>query len=93
MFDTAGLTWFCVTQSTPAMTPLVAPEPSQPSTRTAWSVTCLATPYVVPPVVPATWVPWPWQSFVPWPSLMAVKPFPIRPVNCWCVARMPVSIT
>ena len=40
-------------------------------------MTCLATPYVVPPVVPATWVPWPLQSFVPCPSFIAVKPFPI----------------
>ena len=92
MFATAGLTWFCVTQSTPAMTPAFEPEPEQLSTRTAWSVTCLATPYVVPPVVPATCVPWPLQSFVPLPSFTAVKPFPIRPVNCWWLARTPVSM-
>ena len=44
MFATAGLTWFWVTQSTPAMTPAFEPEPEQLSTRTACSVTCLATP-------------------------------------------------
>ena len=92
MLATAGLVWFCLTQSTPAMTPDVEPEPEQLSTRTAWRVTALATPYVVPPVVPATWVPCPWQSFVPCPSFTAVKPFPILPANCWWVARIPVSM-
>src|SRR2546423_9634004 len=32
---TAGLMWFCVTQSTPEMTPEVLPDPLQSSTRTA----------------------------------------------------------
>ena len=59
MFATDAPTWFAVTQSTPAITPEFEPEPWQLSTRTAWSVTCFATPYVVPPVVPATCVPWP----------------------------------
>jgi hypothetical protein len=72
MFATAGSTWFAVTQSTPAMTPLFEPEPEQLRTRTGWIVTCFATPYVEPPVVPATWVPWPLQSVVPRPSAMAV---------------------
>ena len=44
MFATAGLTWFCVTQSTPAITPVVEPEPVQPRTRTGWIVASLATP-------------------------------------------------
>ena len=93
MFATAGLTWFWVTQSTPAITPVVVPEPLQPRTRTAWIVASLATPYVVPPIVPATWVPWPLQSVVPLPSLIAVKPLLTRPVNSWCDASSPVSIT
>jgi hypothetical protein len=62
MFATAGFTWFAVTQSTPAITPLVVPLPLQSRTRTAYSVTLLATPHVVPPTVPATCVPWPLQS-------------------------------
>ena len=44
MLATAGFVWFSLTQSTPAMTPDVEPEPEQLSTRTAWSVTALATP-------------------------------------------------
>ena len=85
-------TRFDVTQSTPAITPEFDPEPWQLRTRTACSVTCLATPYVVPPVVPATCVPWPLQSFVPCPSPTKSAPLPTRPVNCWCVARIPVSM-
>ena len=92
MFATEGETWLDVTQSTPAITPEVEPEPEQSRTRTAWRVTCLATPYVVPPVVPATWVPWPLQSLVPFPSPTKSVPLPTLPVNCWCVARMPVSM-
>jgi hypothetical protein len=44
MFATAGESWFAVTQSKPAITPDVAPDPWQLRTRTAWIVTCLATP-------------------------------------------------
>src|SRR5207247_1867775 len=91
MLATDGGTWFEDTQSTPATTPEFVPEPWQLRTRTACSVTDLATPYVVPPVVPATCVPWPLQSFVPFPSPTKSAPLPIRPENCWCVARMPVS--
>jgi hypothetical protein len=74
MFATAGApaAWLEVTQSTPAITPEVEPDPLQSSTRTGRMVTCLATPYVVPPTVPATWVPWPLQSVVPRPSLIAL---------------------
>jgi hypothetical protein len=93
MLATAGRTRCAVTQSTPAITPDVVPEPLQESTRTGCSVTDLAIPYVVPPIVPATCVPCPLHSFVPWPSLTAEKPLPMRPVNWVCVARMPVSIT
>jgi hypothetical protein len=52
----------------------------------------LATPYVVPPVVPATCVPWPLQSFVPFPSPTKSAPLPILPLNSWCDARTPVSM-
>jgi hypothetical protein len=94
MLATAGApaAWWEVTQSTPAMTPEVDPLPAQSRTRTGRSVTCLATPYVEPPTVPATWVPWPLQSLVPRPSLMAVKPDCTRPPNSLWPARMPVSM-
>jgi hypothetical protein len=94
MLATAGVpaAWADVTQSTPAITPEFVPEPWQLRTRTACSVTSLATPYVVPPVVPATCVPCPLQSFVPLPSPTKSAPLPMRPLNCWCVARMPVSM-
>jgi hypothetical protein len=46
------------------MTPEVKPEPLQLSTRTTRSIALFATPYVEPPMVPATCVPWPLQS---WP--------------------------
>ncbi len=59
MLATAGDWWFAVTQSTPAMTPAQVPLPEQPSTRTECRKTSLATPHVSPPMVPATWVPWP----------------------------------
>jgi hypothetical protein len=49
MLATAGVTWFCVTQSIPATTPDVVPAPVQSRTRTGWIVTFLATPCVVPP--------------------------------------------
>src|SRR5262245_62001800 len=68
MFATAGCAWLAVTQSTPAMTPDQVPLPSQPSTRTATRLTAFATPYVAPPTVPATWVPWPLQSSADPPS-------------------------
>ena len=44
MLATAGLEWFWVTQSTPAITPEFVPDPWQFRTRTAWMVTCFATP-------------------------------------------------
>jgi len=46
MFATAGFVpvWLDVTQLMPATTPEVVPEPAQLSTRTATSVTPLATP-------------------------------------------------
>jgi hypothetical protein len=54
MFATAGSTRFAVTQSIPAITPDVVPEPEQLRTRTATSLTFFAMPYVVPPTVPET---------------------------------------
>ena len=57
MFATAGLTWFALTQSTPAITPELLPDPPQLSTRTANSLTLFATPWIDPPTVPATCVP------------------------------------
>jgi hypothetical protein len=46
MLATAGApaAWSAVTQSTPAITPLMAPDPLQSSTLTATRSTFLATP-------------------------------------------------
>jgi hypothetical protein len=57
MFATAGLVCWPATQSTPAMTPALVPDPLHPSTRTATRFAFFATPQVAPPTVPATWVP------------------------------------
>lgn len=64
MLATEGPSAFLVTQSMPARTGAqVLPEvPWQLSTRTPTSRTAFATPCEAPPTVPATWVPWPWQS-------------------------------
>ena len=93
MLATAGApaTWSAVTQSMPAMTPEVVPLPAQSSTRTATSETPLATPYVEPPVVPATCVPCPLQSSAVPPST-ASKPLVARPPNSLCENRIPVSM-
>src|SRR3954452_5771994 len=91
MFATAGLTALVVTQLTPAMTPALVPLPEQFSTRTPTSLTPLATPYVPPPTVPATCVPWPLQSSVAPPST-ASTPELARPENSLCANRMPVSM-
>jgi hypothetical protein len=92
MFATAGFRALAVTQSMPAMTPDVEPDPSQPSTRTATRRTAFATPYLAPPTVPATWVPWPLQSPV-LPSPTVFAPAVARPPNSPCVSRMPESMT
>src|SRR5262245_1890652 len=94
MFATAGCParWLPVTQFTPAMTCAYVPEPLQLSTRTAVRLTDFATPYVVPPIVPDTCVPWPLQSSADPPSISST-PLVARPPNCVCVKRMPVSIT
>ena len=93
MLATAGVpgAWSPATQSTPAITPEVEPLPLQSSTRTATRVTCLATPYVVPPTVPDTCVPWPLQSSALPPST-ASKPVTARPANSEWLKRMPVSM-
>ena len=58
MFATAvALPLLVTAQFTPAITPELVPEPSQPSTLTATSCTPLATPQVLLPTVPATCVP------------------------------------
>ena len=60
MFATAGfVVWLPVTQSIPEITPAVVPEPPASSTRTAIRRAFFATPYVEPPTVPETCVPWP----------------------------------
>lgn len=50
------------TKFMPLMTPELVPEPEALSTLTPRSVVRLATPYLVPPMVPATCVPWPLPS-------------------------------
>jgi ABC-type molybdate transport system permease subunit len=62
IFTTAGLAWLPVTQLTPAAIVEAVPLPEQSRARTAYSETFLATPYVLPPIVPATCVPCPLQS-------------------------------
>ena len=61
---TAGVpaVWCETIQSRPATILEVEPLPSQPKTRTLTRETSLAIPVVRPPIVPATWVPCPWQS-------------------------------
>src|SRR5919205_107767 len=94
MLATAGAPagWLPVPQWTPAITPEVEPLPLQPSTRTATSVTALATPYVEPPTVPETCVPWPLQSAAEPPAVTSSTPLIARPPNCVWVYRMPVSM-
>src|SRR6266550_4639573 len=88
MFATAGLILFAVTQLTPAITPEKVPKPLQSSTRTECSVTALAIPYVAPPIVPETCVPWPLQSVWPKPSPIASKPNIARPPKSVCERRI-----
>jgi hypothetical protein len=75
------------------MMPLYEPEPPQSNTRTAYSRAFFATPDVAPPIVPETCVPWPWQSFVPLVSAIAVNAPEARPPKSTCVVRIPVSKT
>src|SRR5437870_4210637 len=85
--------FFCpVTQSMPAMTPDVVPEPEQSSTRTATSFTFFATPYVVPPTVPDTCEPWPLQSAALPPGVTSSMPVNARPLYSTRVKLMPVSM-
>ena len=91
MLATAGLMALARTQSTPAMMPLIEPLPAQSSTRTPRSAEDLARPYVAPPMVPATWVPWPLQSWPLPPN--ASYTFCARPPKSACEVAMPVSMT
>jgi hypothetical protein len=91
---TAGVPgrWSVATQSRPAMTPELVPLPEQSRTRTGTNETAFAMPYVDPPTVPATWVPWPLQSLEPFPSLTAVVPGRTRPPKSTWLAKIPVSM-
>jgi hypothetical protein len=88
---TAGLMWLAVTQSMPAMMVELLLEPEHWNTRTPRSSAPFATPYVLPPTVPATCVPWPLQScpLPPKPSYTLLARLP----NWVCAVRMPVSMT
>src|SRR5437762_5688892 len=91
MFATAGFWALAVTQSMPPTTLASVPLPVQSSNFTATSWICLATPTLLPPMVPATWVPCPKQS-----SLIVsivLVPNVARPPNCSWVTRIPVSMT
>jgi hypothetical protein len=46
------------TQSTPAMTPELVPDPVQPAARTAWTTRLVGDAVRRPAAVPATCVPW-----------------------------------
>jgi hypothetical protein len=83
-----------VTQSIPQMTPDVRPEPFASSTRTAHSFVPGATPTAPVPlffaaIVPATWVPWPFWSFVS----PATQLLPATALRSGWVRLMPVSMT
>src|SRR5215204_4119242 len=93
MLATAGPeVWLLVAQLTPETMPVNEPEPEQLSTLTAIRRTALATPYWLPPMVPATCVPWPLQSVL-LPSPTVLVPQTARPPKVVCVVRMPVSMT
>ena len=83
----------CKTASIPLMIPDVDPFPSQPSTFIGTIVTWLAIPTLVPPIVPATCVPWPTQSVVPSDWSTEENPDLTLPASSGCVASTPVSIT
>ncbi len=57
MFATAGSTRLLATQLIPEMMMELLLPPVQPNTRTGTRRTALATPWVEPPMVPATCVP------------------------------------
>jgi hypothetical protein len=68
---------FCATYWKPAMMVDTSPLPSLSRTLTAYSFVFLATPYVLEPIVPATWVPCPYPSvllFSPERSTRKVAP-------------------
>src|SRR5574341_623746 len=93
MLATAGLMALAVTQSTPAITPLVVPLPPQPSTLTPWSGAPGATPTTswvlsFAATVPDTWVPWPLQSLLGPPAKLTC----CTTFRSGCVTSMPVSM-
>lgn len=93
MLATEAPLWFCVTQSMPATTCSVVPEPLSSSTRTATTFAFLATPCEVPAMVPATCVPWPLPSSALSSLSTASKPDVARPPKSLWVVRTPVSMT
>lgn len=92
MLATAGLTALAVTQSMPATTPAVVPEPLLFSTRTPTILAFLATPCAVPATVPATCVPWPLPSCDTLSLSTASKPLKARPPKSLWLMRTPVSM-
>ena len=70
MFTTAGTPWrwSSMTQLMPSMMTQDGAEPLQSRALTGTMSTDFATPHLVPPIVPATCVPCPAQSWIPVPS-------------------------
>ena len=83
----------CSTASIPLRISEVVPRPSQRNTLIGTIVTLLATPTLLPPMVPATCVPWPVQSVVPSDWSTEENPVLTRPANSGCVASTPESMT
>ncbi|CAM5249005.1 hypothetical protein SCALM49S_00633 [Streptomyces californicus] len=93
MLATDGPLALAATQSIPAMTCSVVPEPLSSRTRTATMSAFLATPCAAPAMVPATWVPWPLPSSASSSLSTASKPEVARPSKSSWVTRTPVSMT
>ena len=95
MLSTAGSPdwWSATTQSSPATRVSEVMPVIQLNTRTGVIETPLATPHVVDPRMPETWVPCPMHPSSVEFSPVASKPMFSRPVNSGCAAVMPVSTT
>ena len=61
------------------------PDPAEFNTLTAMIRTSLATPLVVPPSVPESWVPCPLSSAAVPPGVIASNPVTALPPNSSCV--------
>lgn len=79
-----------VPKFSPEMTPEFVPAPSASRVLTATNSTCLATPKVAPPTVPATWLPCPFSSVST--VLTKFAPQVARPPYSYCpISPVPLS--